>query len=67
MNQSQKEFEVWAAGYHGIYIIGSVNGHYSNPAVAHDWLVWQASRTSLAVELKRHLTTAMDSSGVRYK
>lgn len=51
MTQSQKEFEAWAVTHYGIYNIGSVDGHYSNPLVSHDWFVWQRSRAAMVVEL----------------
>lgn len=50
-DKMREEFEVWASRHHGVLAIGSVNGHYSNAAVNHDWFVWQKSREYQVVEL----------------
>ncbi len=82
MNESQKQFEAWASRYHGLGRMGSINGHYSNENVSHDWDVWQLSRKDIVVELpaqwvapyeEREVMTAiyvkeaLDEAGVSYK
>jgi hypothetical protein len=67
MSQSQKEFEVWASQYEYDLSWSEVIDSYAIMRTRIVWEAWQASRASLAVELKRHLTTAMDSAGVKYK
>ena len=51
MTESQKQFEAWAARYHGAARIGVFGLIYSNDSVQHDWNVWQASRAAIVVEL----------------
>jgi hypothetical protein len=50
-DQMRKEFEEFAARKHGALAIGRVGDYYSCDNVRNDWIVWQASRAAIVVEL----------------
>jgi len=52
MNQSQKEFEAWAA--ENEWDVAKYDGSYLNCYTAASWAGWQASRAALVVELPNY-------------
>jgi hypothetical protein len=56
--QMRKEFEEFAARKHGVVSLGRVGDYYSCDNVRYDWIVWQASRAAIVVELPKYTPKA---------
>lgn len=78
MDKMREEFEKWAAVHYGVYSIGKVDGNYSSQKVNDSWLVWQASRAALVVDMTVHeefdkrmyasnVYKELDKAGIKYE